>query len=150
MAASVFPGKQDTDLKLTAKAWMMILNDIPYKIAEAALIKVLSTAKFFPVPADIREAANSFTPGLPTAEEAWLEVYRNARVNGIYRPSEWSSEVIKEAVNGIGWRNICYSENLGIERAHFMRIYDTLKKRQEDNILNEKVLKNRWTSTIRN
>jgi hypothetical protein len=141
MAASVFPGKQDTDLKLTAKAWMMILNDIPYKIAEAALIKVLSTAKFFPVPADIREAANSFTPGLPTAEEAWLEVYHNARVNGIYRPSEWSSKVIKEAVDGIGWRNICYSENLGVERAHFMRIYGTLKKRQEDNILNEKVLK---------
>jgi hypothetical protein len=148
MAASVFPTKQDTDLKLTAKAWMMILSDIPYKIAEAALIKVLSTTKFFPVPADIREAAISFIPGPPSAEEAWKEVrkYITSGSNSIRyqyngeRP-EWSHEIIKTTADQIGVWDMFNCENMNVLMGQFIKMYNKNLEISKDKIETERVLK---------
>lgn len=148
MAASVFPAKQETDLKLTAKAWMMILSDIPYKIAEAALIKVLSTVKFFPVPADIRAAALTFIPGPPIAEEAWKEVrkYISSGSNSIkydyngVKP-EWSNEIIKITVDQIGVRSMFCHENMTILMAQFIKMYNKNLDIFKDKIETERVLK---------
>jgi hypothetical protein len=148
MAASVFPGKQETDLGMTAKAWMMILSDIPYQVAEAALIKVLSTAKFFPTPAEIREAALNFTPGPPSAENAWKEVreYISSGHNSIQldyngvKP-EWSHSLIEKTVNQIGLRDMFKNETPGILMAQFIKIYNRNLEEFKDRSETERVLK---------
>ena len=150
MTTAAFPlkkeltGEQQDDL-LTV--WRMVLNDIPYKLAEAALIKVLSTNKFFPAPAEIKEAAYSLIPGPPTAEEAWEEV-RKVITSGHcsiehqysgWKP-KWSNEVIKKTVNEIGLRELFDSENIGITMAQFKKHYDNNKTAHKEHALNQSIL----------
>jgi hypothetical protein len=39
---------------------------------------------------------------------------------------EFSSPLIAKAVDTLGWRTICLSDNVAIERAHFMQVYSGL------------------------
>lgn len=138
LAAANFPNMQDKELKPTAMLWAKLLADIPYHIAEQALIKVLMSAKFFPTVADIREGAEQLlkVDKLPEPEEAWLEVFRQLDP---YKRPEYSHPEIKKAVQAIGYMNLCNSENIAIERAQFMKIYGCYKKRTEEERENEKV-----------
>jgi hypothetical protein len=53
----------------------MVLEEISFKVAEAAVRKVVSTHTFFPVPAEIFQAAMGFRLDKPpSAEAAWAEV----------------------------------------------------------------------------
>jgi hypothetical protein len=65
-ALANFPTMQERDMKPTAVLWFQMLSDIPFEVAERALMKVLATAKFFPSVAEIREAAVQITqPAIP-------------------------------------------------------------------------------------
>jgi hypothetical protein len=45
-------------------------------------------------------------------------------------------EPVRLAVKRMGWRELCMSENNMADRAHFLRIYETMEKRtKEDNLL---------------
>jgi hypothetical protein len=150
MAKAAFPGRSPDNpetLGQLINVWMMVLNDIPYKLAEAALIKVLSIAKFFPVPAEIREAALSLMPGPPTAEEAWEEVRKvitsghlsiEHQYNG-WKPT-WSYELIAKTVNEIGLRELFESENISITMAQFKKHYDNNKAGYKEKQLNQQIV----------
>jgi len=128
------PYQQGKDMADTARLWFVMLSDIPYQLAQKALIKITAQSKFFPTVSEIRDAIKGFSDSkLPNPEEAWLEVMQKL---DRYKSPEWSCEEIKKAVRAIGYLAICDSENLGVERAHFMRIYETFKKRTEDEQLN--------------
>jgi hypothetical protein len=150
MAKSAFPGRSpdnQQELEALTTVWRMVLNDIPYKLAEAALIKVLSTNKFFPAPAEIKEAAYSLMPGPPTAEEAWAEVREiitsghllsEYQYNG-WLP-QWSHELVKKTVREMGFRELCASENIGITMAQFKKHYDNNKTVHKERVLNQSIL----------
>ena len=79
MALTAFPLKRELSgpqMDELIRVWGLVLADIPYPVAAAAVLKVLSAAKFFSTLAEIREAAYSLLPGPPSAEEAWGELYR--------------------------------------------------------------------------
>jgi hypothetical protein len=150
MTTAAFPlkkeltGEQQDDL---ITVWRMVLNDIPYKLAEAALIKVLSTNKFFPAPAEIKEAAYSLMPGPPTAEEAWeevREVITSSHLLTEYQYNgwipQWSHELVKKTVREMGFRELCASENIGITMAQFKKHYDNNKTVQKERALNQSIL----------
>ncbi len=63
-------------------------------------------------------------PDRKTSAEAWGKILRQVSSVGSYGTPEFSSPKIKQAVECVGWRDICMSENIGVERAHFMRAYD--------------------------
>ena len=45
-------------------------------------------------------------------------------------------EPVRLVVQRMGWRDLCTSENGMADRAHFLRIYETMEKRiSEDNLL---------------
>lgn len=67
--------------------------------------------------------------------EAWGEVLEQVGRTGSYGVPEFSTELIKKAVQCVGWRDICLSENIGVERAHFLRAYDRLIERENFNAL---------------
>lgn len=134
MAAANFPGQQERALDVTARLWHQLLGDLPYKVAEMALVHVLATAKYWPTVAEIREAAARLTgPQLLTAGEAWAEVCEQMRRVGSYGTPEWSHPIIGRAVEAMGgWRHLCMSEEPMADRAHFLRIYDTLAARERE------------------
>lgn len=68
-----------------------------------------------------------------SAEMAWSEVLDKVRSVGYYGSPEFSSEEIKKSVECIGWKTICLSECIGVERAHFFRAYDGIVLRLEKN-----------------
>ena len=141
MALLGFPSMQDKAIASVqmSKLWQRLLYDMPYEIAEKALLKVLMNTRYFPTVAEIREAAESMMSkanGIPAAEDAWEEVCRNL---DIYRKPNWSHPLISKVVKLIGFRNMCCSENLSVERGQFFKIYTQYEKRARDQKQNDSV-----------
>lgn len=121
--------QQDADPDLDM-VWAMVLDDVPYEAAMAAVTLYLKSDKpFFPKPGEIRSLLIEQLMHLPSPEEAWAEVMRAIREHGSYRAPAFSCHAIHEAVSSIGWREICMSEKIEIERAHFYRTYQAYRDR---------------------
>lgn len=115
--------------------WYLQLKDLDYKVAEAAVNKWAATNKWSPTIADIRETAASITLGeLPEWGEAWEEVTLAVRRYGSYRAGEALkslSPLARKAVERLGFREICFSENQDALRANFRMIYESLAEREK-------------------
>lgn len=116
--------------------WYNQLQDIPYQVAEAVLIKWVATNKWSPSIAEIREQAAEIVSG-ETKDwgEAWESVVRAIRYYGSYKEDEALEsldEVTRQTVKQLGFRNLCFSEEINIERANFRMIYEQNTKRQKE------------------
>lgn len=115
--------------------WYRQLEDIPYKVAEASLSKWVATQKWSPSIADLRQMAAEITTG-ETADwgEAWAKVLKTVGSYGYNRQveaMEHLDDLTREAVKRVGWYDICMSENIGVERANFRDIYNSLSERRK-------------------
>ena len=115
--------------------WFNQLQDLPYKLAELTLNKWVATNKWSPTIADIREQALGITQG--TAKEwgeAWQDVLRAIHKYGSYRELEALEsldETTRKVVERLGFRNICLSEEIQVERANFRMIYEQMQEREK-------------------
>jgi hypothetical protein len=115
--------------------WHGAMEDVPFAEAKAALRAYSRTAKFKPVPAELREliATAAVAPSL-IPEEAWAEVRSEARRVGFNRPPtfhrgvfhreepRFSSPLIERAVQAVGWETICTGNNeRGFIRDQFVK-----------------------------
>jgi hypothetical protein len=150
MAKSAFPGRSPEtrdEIDELTRVWGLVLNDVPYSLAEAALVKILKTSRFFPAPAEIWEAAYSLVPGPPSAEEAWAEV-REVITSGhlltAYQYNgwlpQWSHELVEKTVREMGFRELCASENISITMAQFKKAYELNKAQYREKQINRSVL----------
>ncbi len=130
MTAANFPHVQEKDLGPTVLLWSEILSDIPFKVAKAAIIKVLATAKFWPTVAEIREAAASLTAGsAPLVADAWAMVREAIRRD---LPENRLHPAIQRAIRGFGGLDgIGYSENIEIIRSQFFKIYEPVARDEQ-------------------
>lgn len=132
-AVANFPQLQERDMRPTAELWARMLADVPYEVAEKALMKVLATAKYFPTVAEMREAVAELTsPQVPDAMDAWGEVVRAIRNYGYYRQEEALaslSPITRKVVENIGWQEICLSEEPDVIRGQFRMAYEVYAKR---------------------
>lgn len=120
-------------LALTVEVYQRTLRDIDGDLLEAAAMQHITSSKWFPTVAELREAALCLAHfGESSAEEAWIEVKQAIKRVGYYGIPQWSDSRIERAVSAIGWRELCLTEidQEGVTRAHFMRIYDSLQRRQ--------------------
>jgi len=76
--------------------------------------------------ATIRERA---LPRYPSPTEAWEEV--RTQLN-FYKKPVFSCELIKRAVEAVGWADMCLSEDVGLIRTHFLRAYEILLEREKE------------------
>lgn len=144
MASSSYPSMQNRDPESIVNAWQFMLSDIEFELAKAAVIKVCRESDFFPSVAQIVKAAKELDPKhekLPTAAEAWEEVNRQIAICGGYKIPTFSHEVVKRAATAIGFSQMCRSENPEADRAHFMRIYESMRSKYHEYAENERVLK---------
>jgi len=124
------------DMDAARALYHRILSDIDGALLEAAVTHWLSLAKpFHPSPGELRDMAYSLSDQHPSAEEAWGVVKQAMRQIGSYRTPEFDDPLIARAVEIMGWRDLCLSENDVADRAHFFRIYDSLKARAKNEAL---------------
>lgn len=126
---NILPNKEAMQL------WFRELQDIPFPVAEAALRKWVSTNKWSPSIAEIREASANIQNGdIPDWGEGWEQVCKAIRKYGFYEPKkalESLDPLTRQVVERLGFRNICLSENPTAERANFRQCYEVLAKREQ-------------------
>lgn len=113
--------------------WFNQLQDIPYQLAELTLNKWVATNKWSPSIADIREQALGITQGAAIDwGEAWQSVLRAISKYGSYQELEAlesMDETTRRVVERLGFRNICMSEEIQVDRANFRMIYEQEQER---------------------
>lgn len=120
--------------------WYRQLQDLPYDVAEAALNKWVSTNKWSPSIAEIRQMCCEVRQGEISAwSEAWETVLHAIRIYGSYRPQDAMftfDDLTARTVKQIGgFVSICRSENIDIDRANFRMVYEELAKRKQKDAL---------------
>lgn len=117
--------------------WYSLLKDLDYNVANAAIQKYMLTNKFPPTIADIREQAAEVRAGeKPLWSDGWEEVLLAIRRFGSYRETEAlesMTEITRRAVQRLGFRNLCMSENIMADRANFRMIFEGIADREHKN-----------------
>ena len=143
LASSSYPSMQTRDPRPIVQAWSVMLADMDAVLAKTAIIKVCRESQFFPSVAQIVAAAAELDPQhekLPTAAEAWEEVSRLIQDVGPYRAPRYSCDLVRRAARAIGWRQLCDSTNPEADRAHFLRLYESMRGKYQETRANEEAL----------
>ena len=124
---NLIPNQQAADL------WFLQLQDIEYSVAELAVSKWVSTNKWSPTIADLRETVRGMTQDLEEWSAGWQEVLDAVDHFGRYREEEALaslSDTAREAVKRIGFMQLCNTENITADRASFRDIYNQIATRK--------------------
>jgi hypothetical protein len=133
MLAAAYPSWRPT--VPTLRLYSSALAPLPVEVAREATIRIIRSDREFPPPVGViwTEAVKLIqaAEGRPhiAAEDAWSEVRDKMRQLGIYKYPTWSHPTIEEAVEAIGWRDLCLTENIVATRAHFFRIFEAKQRR---------------------
>ena len=130
-----YPKEQILPNQQAMELWYRELQDIPYAVAEAGLRQWVSTNKWSPSIAEIREITTNIQQGsVADWGEGWEQVLTAIRKYGTYRIPEAMESfdpITKKCVERLGFRNICLSENINQDRANFRMIYEQLAEREK-------------------
>ena len=122
-----------------AEFWYTMLSDLSYEELSIAVQKHISLNKWPPTVADIREQSMTTKEELLTGSDAWGEVQRVIRRYGSYREKEALESldpVVRKTVEGIGFKHLCLSESMMVDRAHFLKLYENnLERKKNDSML---------------
>lgn len=115
--------------------WYRELQDLPFDVAEAAIRKWANTNKWSPTIAELRETAATISYGeIPGWGDGWEKVLKAIRTHGMYNISGALASLdplTRQAVERVGFREICLSENIAVERANFRMVYESLAERKK-------------------
>jgi len=130
-----YPKEQILPNQQAMELWYRELQDIPYTVAEAGLRKWVSTNKWSPSIAEIREMTSTVQHGdIADWGEGWEQVIMAIRRYGSYRIPEAMESfdpITRQCVERLGFRNICMSENIAADRANFRMMYEQIANRQK-------------------
>ena len=115
--------------------WFALMGDLSYEVCNVAIQKYMLTNKFPPTVAEIRELAANVVNGDPlTWGESWERALNAVRRFGSYNQAaalDSLDPLTRKCVDSIGYMQLCMSENIMVERAHFQKIFDIYQKREQ-------------------
>ena len=115
--------------------WFALMGDLSYEVCNVAIQKYMLTNKFPPTVAEIRELAANVVSGDPlTWGESWERALNAVRRFGSYNQAaalDSLDPLTRKCVDSIGYIQLCMSENIMVERAHFQKIFDVMAKREQ-------------------
>ena len=115
--------------------WFMLMGDLPYEVCNVAIQKYMLTNKLPPTVAEIREIAANVVGGDPmTWGESWERALNAVRRYGSYNQAaalDSLDPLTRKCVDSIGYMQLCMSENIMVERAHFQKIFDVFQRREQ-------------------
>jgi hypothetical protein len=128
---AILPNQQAMEL------WYREIGDIPFDVAETALRKWVATNKWSPSIAEIREMTSGIVNGDPmTWGESWEKALGAVRRFGSYNKGaalDSLDPLTRKCVESIGYMELCMSENIMVERAHFQKVFEVYSKRERLN-----------------
>lgn len=140
MYTKFFVNQTKDEFRIMVETWHEMLQDLTYEQCVFGLKRHGMTNKWPPSIAEIREELNQIK-ALPTAGEAWEKAlkfctqsyyrYDNDRTRINLEDLQRDEPVLYKALKAVGINTIQMSENISVERAHFLKIYDTIKTREE-------------------
>ena len=114
--------------------WYELLKDLDYATANIAIQKHMVSSKYPPTIADIREQATEVSYGqAPLWSDGWEQVLRAMRLYGSYRLQEaldGMDDLTRKAVKRLGFKELCMSENIAVDRANFRMVFEQLANRE--------------------
>ena len=120
------------------EVWYTMLQDIPYDVMSMAVQKWITTQKWQPSIAELRSlAAEIANEPIPGFEEAWEKVLRIARDYSPYDTERTEAkiaeldDITRQCLKLVDIRSIAYTENIAVDRAHFMKTYEILANRKK-------------------
>lgn len=135
--AAAYPRFEPDELTLTV--WHEMLGDLDYPIASLAVKACMLQNTFPPSISEVRKAAVKLMhPEKLSASEAWEKVNAALDKHGIYGQVEAMESLpplVARVVRAIGFGKMCLSENLGVERGQYMRMYDEMSGKQDTEML---------------
>ena len=134
---SAYPASKILEDNASMDFWYMTLKDIPYEIAENAVMEHICTNIYPPNIAEIRKLCmeRCKTPIL-SFDEAWGVVQKALRDYGFYNPEKafaTMDELTLSVVKNLGWSRLCQSENPTADRANFREAYQAKADEMRNN-----------------
>lgn len=132
-----YQGMSKNDAEAVINLWSVMFADADISDVKLALYKIISTSQFPPSVAELRQAVVTTQEGavLDTGE-AWSQITRAIRNYGYMREAEALESlppIVRQSVNRMGgWKELCTSENVMADRAHFIKIYSQIEKRENE------------------
>jgi hypothetical protein len=119
----------------TIAVYLRGLKNMNITVEELQVVvdQAIATERFLPPISVLREIHRSLTANLNQmdGEEAWGLVQSEIRRIGSWGTPRFEDERTAKAVQAMGWLNLCQSDAPGVERAQFMRIYNSMAQRAE-------------------
>lgn len=117
--------------------WHSMLEDEPAEMVAMALKKHAATNKWAPAIAEILETIGriKYPETYIDPDEAWGMVMHAVRKFGYYHPEEAFASlpsIVASTVRTYGWRDLCLSENLGVDRGQFRKAYEVRLLRERE------------------
>ena len=138
---NLFPNPEATEM------WYGFLKDLDYQTASAAIQKWVSTSKWSPTIADIRQLSSEITMGQsPDWGDGYAEMRKAIGRYGYMNETEALeslSEITRATVRRMGWMNICMSENEDTQRANFRMIFEEVARRKREEAQMPKAVRDR-------
>lgn len=129
----------NANLMLDDKAkdvWYTMLADLDYNACLVAIKEHMSTCRFAPSIAELRERCSNVTCApVQSWGDAWEDVISAIRFCGMYREDEALQRmdaITRKCVKRLGFQNLCTSENITADRANFRMIYEQEQKTQKE------------------
>jgi len=117
--------------------WKQTLGDLDGDLLRASALKIISTSKWFPSVAELRDAALDIAEPEKrrTGIEAWGDVVKEIHRVGSYGAPYFTDDLVAEVVKMLDWQTLCLSEEQTADRARFIAGYEAIVKRKRDNAL---------------
>lgn len=129
---SAYPASKTLEDNASMDLWYMTLKDIPYDIAENAVMEHICTNIYPPNIAEIRKLCmERCKPEVLNFDEAWGVVQKAISTYGWYHSEEafaTMDELTLSVVKNLGWTRLCQSENPTADRANFREAYEAKAK----------------------
>ena len=129
---SAYPASKILEDKASMDFWYAMLKDMPYEIAENAVMEHICTNIYPPNIAEIRKlCVERYQRPVLSFDEAWGVVQRAMLTYGWYHPQEafeTMDELTLSVVKNLGWSRLCKIENVTADTAKFTEAYEAKAK----------------------
>lgn len=145
---SAYPASKILEENASMDFWYTMLQDIPYEIADNAILEHICTNVYPPNIAEIRKlCVERSQPPVLSFDEAWGIVQSALTTYGRENPNKAFSimdDLTLSVVKNLGWNRLCQSENMAADRANFREAYEAKAKQiQNRNQLPEFVVRDK-------
>lgn len=134
-----FISQDKAEARLQIDLWSELLGDLPFSVIDAAVKRLILDSPYPPAISDVRrKAIEIMQPARMTAAEAWEEVNRALDKYGVYQQADAMqsmSPLAARVVRAMGLNTLCLTQNISVERAQFLRMYEQFAGREQSEAL---------------